>query len=158
MHFQVLGLWEKTKQSEIDAFCSSLGTFKYAVQTGSKLVPMVWSFKVNSTSLGSIMAWWYLEMFILHQSNFKSVSIFYFGLYLQIVKVRFFLFQAIRPQQEWNMLHHIGGRACSCTCLAVSSSLSEAVTAGEDGQINFLKLDQRHPVRTIGKNSLKSSF
>ncbi|XP_073255676.1 nucleoporin Nup43-like [Porites lutea] len=57
--------------------------------------------------------------------------------------------QAIRPQQEWNMLHHIGGRVCSCTCLAVSSSSSEAVTAGEDGQINFLKLDQRHPVRTI---------
>lgn len=67
------------------------------------------------------------------------------------------LFQAIRPQQEWNMLHHIGGRACSCTCLAVSSSSSEAVTAGEDGQINFLKLDQRHPVRTIGKNSFKPS-
>ena len=65
MHFQVLGLWEKTKQSKTDAFCSSLGTFKYAVQTGSiKLVPVVLYFKVNSTSLGSIMAWWYLEMFV----------------------------------------------------------------------------------------------
>lgn len=91
MHFQVLSFWEKTKQSKTDAFCSSLGTFKYAVQTGSYLVPMVRSFKINETSLGGIIAWWYLEMFILHQSNFNNVSIFYryFGLYLQIVKVRF---------------------------------------------------------------------
>ena len=89
MHFQVLSFWEKTKQSKTDAFCSSLGTFKYAVQTGFYLVPMVRSFKINETSLGGIIAWWYLEMFILHQSNFKNISILFFSLYLQIVKVGF---------------------------------------------------------------------
>lgn len=102
MHFQVLGLWEKTKQSKTDAFCSFFGTFKYAVQTGSiKLVPVVLYFKVNSTSLGSIMAWWYLEMFVLHQSNFKNVSIFYLGLYLQVVKLRFLCyFRPLDPSKS----------------------------------------------------------
>ena len=50
---------------------------------------MIFQDFINETSLGSIIAWWYLEMFILHQSNVKNVPIFCFGLNLQIVKVRF---------------------------------------------------------------------
>ena len=60
------------------------------------------------------------------------------------------LFKIIRPQIEWRTIHFIRGRSCSCTCLATNSS-SEIVSGGEDGQINVLKLDHRHPIRTIGK-------
>ncbi|XP_067049328.1 nucleoporin Nup43-like [Acropora muricata] len=57
--------------------------------------------------------------------------------------------QVIRPQMEWRTIHCIRGHSCSCTCLATNSSSSEVVSGGEDGQINVLKLDHRHPVRTI---------
>lgn len=57
--------------------------------------------------------------------------------------------QAIRPEVEWNSLHYVGSRGCSCTCLATNSGSIDVVTAGEDGMINVLKLDQRHPVRSI---------
>ncbi|KAL9969117.1 hypothetical protein ACROYT_G021289 [Oculina patagonica] len=76
---------------------------------------------------------------ILVSSSTGSVSLFHFSP----------KHQSIRPEHEWSTLHHIGGRGCSCTCLSTNSSSAEVVSAGEDGQINVLKLDQRHPVRTI---------
>lgn len=66
------------------------------------------------------------------------------------------MFKVIRPQMEWRTIHCIRGHSCSCTCLATNSSSSEVVSGGEDGQINVLKLDHRHPVRTIGKDSVKT--
>ncbi|KAJ7394396.1 Nucleoporin Nup43 [Desmophyllum pertusum] len=76
---------------------------------------------------------------ILVSSSTGSVSLFHYSS----------KHQSIRLEHEWSTLHHIGSRGCSCTCLSTNSSSAEVVSAGEDGQINVLQLDQRHPVRTI---------
>jgi len=76
---------------------------------------------------------------ILVSSSTGSVSLFHYSP----------KHQSIRPEHEWNTLHHIGDRSCSCTCLSTNASSAEIVSAGEDGKINVLKLDHRHPVRTI---------
>ncbi|KAK3747753.1 hypothetical protein QZH41_008783 [Actinostola sp. cb2023] len=51
--------------------------------------------------------------------------------------------------QSWDTLHYLGDRGTACTCLAVNRITADVATAGEDGRINLLVLDQSHPVRTI---------
>lgn len=82
--------------------------------------------------------------------RFQAKLVFIITLKLKGKDIKIFC-QTIRPEVEWNSLHHIGSRGCSCTCLATNSGSIDVVTAGEDGRINVLKLDQRHPVRSIGK-------
>ncbi len=53
-------------------------------------------------------------------------------------------------QQQWEHLHHYTNKACPCTGLAVKGD-DTLVTIGEDGGINILNIEQRQPVKTIGK-------
>lgn len=61
-----------------------------------------------------------------------------------------FWLQALLEHQSWDRLHHIGDTGSSCTCLAVNRVTGDVATAGEDGRINLLALDQATPVKTIG--------
>ncbi|XP_068698989.1 nucleoporin Nup43-like [Montipora foliosa] len=76
---------------------------------------------------------------ILVSSSTGSISLFSYNANNQIM----------RPQIEWSAIHLVRGHQCPCTSLAANSISSDFVSAGEDGRINVLKLDHRHPVRTI---------
>ena len=56
----------------------------------------------------------------------------------------------IQSIQSWPALHHDGNRGCSCTCVAASPTTPDLVSVGEDGRINVVRLEETHPVRTIG--------
>ncbi|XP_038078808.1 nucleoporin Nup43-like [Patiria miniata] len=55
--------------------------------------------------------------------------------------------QKLHSTQKWEGLHRLRTRACPCTSMAVSGT--DITTVGEDGRINVLRLDYRHPIRTI---------
>ncbi|XP_072021961.1 nucleoporin Nup43-like isoform X1 [Amphiura filiformis] len=55
--------------------------------------------------------------------------------------------KSLQPTQTWESLHRLRSRECPCTCMSVSGT--DVTTCGEDGKINVLRLEHKHPVRTI---------
>ncbi|XP_070568783.1 nucleoporin Nup43-like isoform X2 [Ptychodera flava] len=56
--------------------------------------------------------------------------------------------KTLSVHNNWESVHHHpSGKSCPCTCVAVNTP--DVVSVGEDGRIQVLRLDQRHPVRTI---------